>query len=405
MTSTEWRVRRQASQSYIAEPQDLAFATGVPVLRPSALTLGAHFRTPRAFTRRISVRRRAALLTPTAVAEIPRNHKDVPAWAGGGPLSDFVNILINSPLYVLMRVGARRVLISTAEKKGVMWRDNVRALESAFAHEDRAAALAAITDPDLVYPEYYLQPFHAYVDGEGGGGNLDWFAAFEAPSATLAMCARVWKGEQGLSVTVAAERLRGAHFEAIATAAPGGWASAADFVAVDVGCSVGLSTVDAAKRLAPFRSLEALARVVGLDASPHFLAVAQRALADEDASVQKCVEYIHALGENSKMEAESVNWWSLQFVIHELPSTATRDVFAEAFRVLKPGGVLSLIDNDPQSPVIQGLPPAIATLMKSTGTYRWQATVPFHTFGTSFSDTLFAFVVDICHPTNFCYCP
>lgn len=266
-----------------------------------------------------------------------------------------------------MRVGARRVLIQTAEQKGVMWRDDARTLETEFDDKTRAAALAAVTDAGLVYPDYYLRPFHAYVGGESG--NLEWLAAFEARSATKAMCLRVWKGEAGLSAEEAGERLRSAHFEAVAGSAPAGWVSAPGFVAVDLGCSVGLSTVDVAKRLARLRPAGDPARVMGMDASPHFLAVAQHALAAEEGEGEgalRRVEYVHALGEDSKMADASVDWWGMQFVVHELPSTATRDVFLEAFRVLKAGGVLSLIDNDPESPVIQGLPPAIATLMKST---------------------------------------
>jgi SAM-dependent methyltransferase len=58
--------------------------------------------------------------------------------------------------------------------------------------------------------------------------------------------------------------------------------------------------------------------------------------------------------------------YSAAFVHHELPQAASRAVMAEAFRVLRPGGVYVMTDNDPSSPVIRGLPPALFTLMKST---------------------------------------
>ena len=38
----------------------------------------------------------------------------------------------------------------------------------------------------------------------------------------------------------------------------------------------------------------------------------------------------------------------------------------EAARILKPGGVFVMTDNNPKSPVIQNPPPALFTLMKST---------------------------------------
>ena len=38
----------------------------------------------------------------------------------------------------------------------------------------------------------------------------------------------------------------------------------------------------------------------------------------------------------------------------------------EVLRILKPGGVIGIVDNNPASPVIQGMPPVLFTLMKST---------------------------------------
>lgn len=49
-----------------------------------------------------------------------------------------------------------------------------------------------------------------------------------------------------------------------------------------------------------------------------------------------------------------------------LPQHAIRDILTEAVRIVRPGGVVFFTDNDPRSPVIQSLPPAIFTLMKST---------------------------------------
>ena len=54
---------------------------------------------------------------------------------------------------------------------------------------------------------------------------------------------------------------------------------------------------------------------------------------------------------------------------HELPSAATHAVLAEAARLLRPGGVIALVDQDPESAVIRRLPAPIATLLKSTEPY------------------------------------
>lgn len=45
---------------------------------------------------------------------------------------------------------------------------------------------------------------------------------------------------------------------------------------------------------------------------------------------------------------------TLQFVIHECPPAAIGALVAEARRVLRPGGVLLLSDNDPRCGPIRG---------------------------------------------------
>jgi SAM-dependent methyltransferase len=202
-----------------------------------------------------------------------------------------------------------------------------------------------------------FKPFHAYPEG-----NLGWLPAFEATPATLAVSLRVWKTEADLTWEKAFARLRNAHLDEILTRAPSGFGTATEFCAVDAGCSVGISTREISSWLRAVRkgSSDGL-KVIGLDASPYMLAVAERS-----GELTEVVSYVHGLAEDTKLQAGSVDLFSLQFVIHELPAHATRKVFAEAFRILKPGGVLSLIDNDPASPAIQGLPPALFILMKST---------------------------------------
>jgi len=137
---------------------------------------------------------------------------------------------------------------------------------------------------------------------------------------------------------------------------------------LDVGCSTGVSTRYLARAFPD-------ARVLGLDLSPHFLSVAllrqeqdaaSRPIFEEALPVQDKIEYVHANFEDSGLPDASFDVIMMQFIVHELPAEPTIAMAKEAMRLLRPGGVVALVDNDPESKVIQSLPPAIFSLMKST---------------------------------------
>ncbi|MEL6778263.1 MAG: class I SAM-dependent methyltransferase [Cyanobacteria bacterium J06597_16] len=297
--------------------------------------------------------------------------KAKPDWAGDDVLSRVVNVLIKTkPIYRVMKAQARRVLIKTAEKSGVPWRENSQVLEQALAQTIKAFAEtdSSRTSESLDYPAYYQVPFHAYDEG-----NLCWQAAFEAPSATYAMALRVWPQED-LSWQAAHNKLRGSFHQVLREHGP--QSPVKDIL--DVGCSVGLST----------RSLQAYyeqtqntpVRTVGLDLSPYMLAVARHQhqhqhqyQRDQDTaespakgSATSTIEWLHAKAESTQLPECSFDLVTLQFVIHELPRHITQLIFDEAHRLLRPGGCIAIVDNNPQSSVIQNLPPVLFTLMKST---------------------------------------
>ena len=237
-----------------------------------------------------------------------------------------------------MKQQARRVLIKTAETNGIPWRQNYQDLEAS-----NVKALLPEVQQSVTYPDYYQVPFHAYAEG-----NLCWPAAFEAESATYSMALRVWPQEE-LTWKEAQHRLRSSFHQVLAKHGP----SQVNRI-LDIGCSVGVSTL-ALSQFYP------QATTIGLDLSPHMLSVAK--LRDTQGEI---TEWRHAKAEATNFEDKSFDLVTLQFVIHELPRQATVEIFQEVYRILNSGGCIALVDNNPKSPVIQNLPPALFTLMKST---------------------------------------
>lgn len=268
-----------------------------------------------------------------------------PDWTGADLLSRFINLLINTkPLYQLMKAQARNVMINTAEKNGVPWRKNYQELDQSNIKE----SVKEITNPNLTYPDYFNVPFHAYDEG-----NMCWKAAFEANSATYAMALRVWKNEK-LTPETAHNRLRGSFHQVLKE-----YLSFPVNNVLDVGCSVGISTL----ALHHFLIQQQTEKVntIGIDLSPYMLAVAKKN--DEKNEIS---QWLHGLAEKTDFADNSFDLITIQFLLHELPNQATKDIFQEIFRILRPGGCLAIVDNNPRSKVIQNLPPALFLLMKST---------------------------------------
>lgn len=267
-----------------------------------------------------------------------------PDWAGADFLSRCVNVLIRTkPIYALMKQQARQVLIKTAEKNGIPWRQTVQNYESSGVQQ----LLGTLTNPSVTYPSYYHVPFHAYTEG-----NLCWQAAFEAESATYSMALRVWP-QENLSWQAAQDRLRSSFHEVLAAHGP---KQVLDIL--DIGCSVGISTLTMHRYYSQRQGIPV--HTVGLDLSPYMLAIAQQ------RDVHHDVEWIHGKGEQTGYRDQSFDLVTLQFLIHELPRQASREMFQEALRLLRPGGCLAIVDNNPKSEVIQNLPAVLFTLMKST---------------------------------------
>ncbi len=255
--------------------------------------------------------------------------------------SRLVNGLLSiKPLFNWAKGQARSMMIKRAADIGVDWFGRVEALMA----QDLATELAAVVNPDLVYPDYYLRPFHAY-----DAGNLSWEAAAEVEVAAYAVHARIWPdaGAQG------DPRLRQSYHQVLQERIP-----ASPQRILDLGCSVGMSTF-------ALQDLYPAAEVLGLDLSPYFLAVGNLRAKEQ----QRQVQWIHAPAEASGLPTASFDLVSACLLFHELPQAAAQAVLKEAHRLLKPGGHFALMDMNPASRVYARMSPAILTLLKSTEPY------------------------------------
>ncbi|CAA7410988.1 unnamed protein product [Spirodela intermedia] len=269
-----------------------------------------------------------------------------PRWSGETPLSLFVRALISfKPFYSVMTMAARGVLINTAEKSNVPW----RAMAKEILESDVYKEMERIQDPSIVYPDYYLKPFHGYDEG-----NLSWLAAAEAEAATLVVAQRA---VPNASVEEANDIVRGRWLDVIEQHHQRHSRNLIISDILDIGCSIGFSTRCLASR---FPS----ARLTGVDLSPYFLSVAQFK-EKQRASRSNPITWIHANGEATGLPSSSFDLVSAAFVLHECPAWATANIIKEAFRLLRPGGTLAIKDNSPKSKVIQELSLVLFTLMKS----------------------------------------
>ena len=258
-----------------------------------------------------------------------------------GIASHLVNrFLAIEPLANFAKHRARKMMVKRAEAIGVPWRDNVQELSD----RNWECELAAIQNLNIQYPDYYTTSFHAYDEG-----NLSWKAAWEVESAARAVHAKIWSdGDVGGD-----SMLRQSYHRAVQEQLS---IDLGDVL--DLGCGVGMSTF-------ALQEVYPQARVTGLDLSPYFLSVAKY----RGRESHQDIRWIHAAAESTGLPDNSFDLVSACLVFHELPATAARSMIAEARRLLRSGGYLTIMDMNPQSEVFQKMPPYVLTLLKSTEPY------------------------------------
>lgn len=264
--------------------------------------------------------------------------------------SQLVNSLLSiAPLAKFAKHQARELIIKRAESIGVAWRDDVKFLRSRGGSEAFSPQwevdLAQITNSSLQYPDYYLTSFHAY-----DRGNMSWDAAMEVEVAAYSVHAKIF-AETGKTGDA---QLRQSYHDLVTQAF-----STPPQQILDIGCSVGMSTF-AMQEVYPD------AQLTGLDLSPYFLSIANYRSGQKQSQQ---INWVHAAGEATGLPAHSYDLVSLFLICHELPQTATRQIFQEAKRLLKPGGQIAIMDMNPASEIYAQMAPYVLTLLKSTEPY------------------------------------
>jgi ubiquinone/menaquinone biosynthesis C-methylase UbiE len=267
------------------------------------------------------------------------------------PADRLITQLVNGmlavrPLADFAKNRARKLIIDRAESIGVAWRDEVKKLRSRDSGLEFASQweqdLATVTNPAVEYPEYYLTSFHAYSEG-----NMGWHPAMEVEVAAYSVHAKIF-AETGQTGD---RQLRQSYHQVLKEILP-----AAPQTVIDLGCSVGMSTF-------AMQEFYPQAQVTGVDLSPYFLTVANY------RGGQSSIHWQHAAAERTGLPDASCDLVSLFLVCHELPQAATREIFREARRILKPGGHIGIMDMNPASEIYSQMPPYILTLLKSTEPY------------------------------------
>lgn len=295
---------------------------------------------------------------------VPRPAADLPTPTLSSRLVS--GLLDIKPLAHFAKKRARAMMVKRAEGIGIYWEQEVAALRSRGEPVEFSpqweADRASLEDPSLSYPDYYLEPIHAYEEA-----NLGWLPAMETEVAAKAVHARLWPEETAQGDI----KLRTSYTDVLRSRLP-----EPPQAIVDLGCSVGMSTFS-------LQETFPAAQMTGVDLSPYFLAIAQyrdhqrshdcahdcaHHDSDDDSNVSSApaIAWRHAAAESTGLPAQSADLVSFCLIFHELPRTAALQALAEAQRLLKPGGHLAMMDMNPHSEIYAKMPPYVLTLLKST---------------------------------------
>lgn len=178
--------------------------------------------------------------------------------------------------------------------------------ERIFDGVDLQAEGDRLANPNLRYPDYYMQDFHSV---EGGYLNKDAAITYDPITNKILVPSETYLRTK------------------LAELFP----DSAEHI-LDLGCGTGTATRFIAERLPQ-------AHLIGIDLSPYMVAAARL-----KAHAFSNITFLHANAEALPFEDNRFDAVTASLLFHELPPEAGLNVMKEALRVLKPGGVFLVFD-------------------------------------------------------------
>lgn len=226
-------------------------------------------------------------------------------------------------------------IINRATKNGIPWKEyyDLGATNMDILFKN----YFDINNPSIVYPEYYLQEFHHYAEG-----NLNWEAPLEAIPTTIMLTSTYWPR---IDAMTSQSWMRGNITTSIKKHIIDYDSSTQNTGRImDIGSSVGISTKFLIEAF-PDKTV-----VDAVDLSPHFLSAAKFYHTTPTSPIfttfHDKIAYHHMMAEDMPFASNSYDIISTIFLLHELPTKTVEEIIAEAYRVLRPGGTLSIVDTN-----------------------------------------------------------
>lgn len=214
----------------------------------------SNLRTLRPFTTKNPHKSQSTTQTTAIHQDIVKSDVSIKQKAADTLLGGLFSI---KPLFRMVASKARDRMINQANAIGVDWLANVANYEKNM--DSLRNIFDTFNQASIVYPSYYLKPFHAYDTG-----NLNWQAAMEVESASYAVHAHIFSSNlSSLSYEADGDyRLRDNFHKVMLQEFQQTQFQPKRIV--DIGCSGGLSSL---KLHESFPSAE----IIGMDLSPYML--------------------------------------------------------------------------------------------------------------------------------------